>query len=228
MRYVWRQEESAGLSRVKLEENVIEILRLLGQSLPDVKGTYLNYGSPLDLLVATILSAQCTDEKVNEVTKSLFKAFRSPEDYANAEIRELEEKIRPTGFYRRKAQFIKQTSRTLVQRFNSEVPRTMDELTSLEGVARKTANIVLSNAYGVVEGIAVDTHVLRLSRRLGLTKSKVRERIEEDLMRITPREHWFELSNLLIAHGRSVCSAKKPNCEECVLSGLCPSAFTFT
>ena len=228
MRYVWRQEESAGLSRVKLEENVIEILRLLGQSLPDVKGTYLNYGSPLDLLVATILSAQCTDEKVNEVTKSLFKAFRSPEDYANAEIRELEEKIRPTGFYRRKAQFIKQTSRTLVQRFNSEVPRTMDELTSLEGVARKTANIVLSNAYGVVEGIAVDTHVLRLSRRLGLTKSKVRERIEEDLMRITPREHWFELSNLLIAHGRSVCSAKKPNCEECVLAALCPSAFTFT
>jgi len=228
VRYVWRQEESAGLSRVKLEENVIEILRLLGQSLPDVKGTYLNYGSPLDLLVATILSAQCTDEKVNEVTKSLFKAFRSPEDYANAEIRELEEKIRPTGFYRRKAQFIKQTSRTLVQRFNSEVPRTMDELTSLEGVARKTANIVLSNAYGVVEGIAVDTHVLRLSRRLGLTKSKVRERIEEDLMRITPREHWFELSNLLIAHGRSVCSAKKPNCEECVLAALCPSAFTFT
>jgi len=228
VRYVWRQEESAGLSRVKLEENVIEILRLLGQSLPDVKGTYLNYGSPLDLLVATILSAQCADEKVNEVTKSLFKAFRSPEDYANAEIRELEEKIRPTGFYRRKAQFIKQTSRTLVQRFNSEVPRTMDELTSLEGVARKTANIVLSNAYGVVEGIAVDTHVLRLSRRLGLTKSKVRERIEEDLMRITPREHWFELSNLLIAHGRSVCSAKKPNCEECVLAALCPSAFTFT
>ena len=228
MRYVWRQEESAGLSRVKLEENVVEILRLLGQSLPDVKGTYLNYGSPLDLLVATILSAQCADEKVNEVTKSLFKAFRSPEDYANAEIRELEEKIRPTGFYRRKAQFIKQTSRTLVQRFNSEVPRTMDELTSLEGVARKTANIVLSNAYGVVEGIAVDTHVLRLSRRLGLTKSKVRERIEEDLMRITPREHWFELSNLLIAHGRSVCSAKKPNCEECVLAALCPSAFTFT
>jgi len=228
VRYVWRQEESAGLSRVKLEENVVEILRLLGQSLPDVKGTYLNYGSPLDLLVATILSAQCADEKVNEVTKSLFKAFRSPEDYANAEIRELEEKIRPTGFYRRKAQFIKQTSRTLVQRFNSEVPRTMDELTSLEGVARKTANIVLSNAYGVVEGIAVDTHVLRLSRRLGLTKSKVRERIEEDLMRITPREHWFELSNLLIAHGRSVCSAKKPNCEECVLAALCPSAFTFT
>lgn len=215
------------MSRVKVQEDVVELLRLLRKSFPDVKGTYLNYRTPLDLLVATILSAQCTDEKVNEVTESLFRTFRKPEDYANAELRELEVKIRPTGFYRRKAQFIKRTSKVLVERFDSEVPRTMEELTSLEGVARKTANIVLSNAYGIVEGVAVDTHVLRLSRRLGLTKSKVREKVEEDLMRITPRVHWFELSNLLIAHGRSVCSAKKPKCEECVLSALCPSAFTF-
>jgi endonuclease-3 len=213
---------------VKVEENVVEILRLLRVSFPNVKGTYLNYGTPLELLVATILSAQCTDEKVNEVTESLFKTFRKPEDYASAEIRGLEEKIRPTGFYRRKAQFIKQTSKALVERFNSEVPRTMEELTGLEGVARKTANIVLSNAYGIVEGIAVDTHVLRLSRRLGLTESKVREKVEEDLMKITPRERWFELSNLLIAHGRTVCLARKPKCAECVLATLCPSAFTFT
>jgi len=193
------------LSRVKVEENVVEIFRLFRVSFPNVKGTYLNYGTPLELLVATILSAQCT-----------------------AEIRGLEEKIRPTGFYRRKAQFIKQTSKALVERFNSEVPRTMEELTGLEGVARKTANIVLSNAYGIVEGIAVDTHVLRLSRRLGLTESKVREKVEEDLMKITPRERWFELSNLLIAHGRTVCLARKPKCAECVLATLCPSAFTFT
>ena len=221
------KRSAVGLSGVKVEEKVLEVVGLLRQSFPNIKGTYLNYRTPLDLLVATILSAQCTDEKVNEVTESLFKTFKKPEDYADADLRELQEKIRPTGFYRRKAYFIKQTSKALVERFNSEVPHTIEELVSLEGVARKTANIVLSNAYGVVEGVAVDTHVLRLSRRIGFTQSKVRETVEEDLMRITPKEHWFELSNLLIAHGRSVCTARKPRCAECVLSALCPSAFTF-
>ena len=207
------------------EKNVAGIFRLLKEAYPNVKGTHLNYKTPLDLLVATILSAQCTDEKVNEVTESLFKKYRRPKDYAEAEIKELEEAIRPTGFYRRKAHFIKQASKKIVEKFDSRVPRTMEELVSLEGIARKTANIVLSNAYGMIEGIAVDTHVLRLSKRLGLTKEKVREKIEEDLMNITPREHWFELSNQLIAHGRRVCTARRPNCAECVLNDLCPSAF---
>jgi endonuclease-3 len=207
------------------EKKIAEIYRLLKEAYPNVKGTHLNYETSLDLLVATILSAQCTDVKVNEVTESLFRTYRRPEDYAKAEIRELEEAIRPTGFYRRKAQFIKQASKNIVERFDSQVPRTMEELVSLEGIARKTANIVLSNAFGMIEGIAVDTHVLRLSKRLGLTQEKVREKIEEDLMNITPRERWFELSNLLITHGRRVCTARKPKCAECVLNDLCPSAF---
>lgn len=207
------------------KKKIAEIYRLLKEAYPNVKGTHLNYETSLDLLIATILSAQCTDGKVNEVTESLFRTYRRPEDYAKAEIRELEEAIRPTGFYRRKAQFIKQASKNIVERFDSQVPRTMEELVSLEGIARKTANIVLSNAFGMIEGIAVDTHVLRLSKRLGLTQEKVREKIEEDLMNITPRERWFELSNLLITHGRRVCTARKPKCAECVLNDLCPSAF---
>jgi endonuclease-3 len=210
---------------MRSEKRVAEIFWLLREGYPNVKGTHLNYKTPLDLLVATILSAQCTDGKVNEVTESLFKTYRRPKDYAKAEIRELEEAIKPTGFYRRKARFIKQASKKIVEKFDSQVPRTMEELVSLKGIARKTANIVLSNAFGMIEGIAVDTHVLRLSKRLGLTKEKVREKIEEDLMNITPREHWFELSNLLIAHGRRICTARKPKCAECVLNDLCPSAF---
>ena len=211
--------------KMKVEKKVAEIYRLLKEAYPNVKETHLNYETPLDLLVATILSAQCTDGKVNEVTESLFNTYRRPRDYAEVEIRELEEAIKPTGFYRRKAHFIKQASRTIIEKFDSQVPRTMEELVSLEGVARKTANIVLSNAFGMTEGIAVDAHVLRLSKRLALTKEKVREKIEEDLMSITPREYWFELSNLLIAHGRRVCTARKTNCTECVLNDLCPSAF---
>ncbi len=213
---------------MEAEEKVAEIIVLLRQAYPDVRGTHLNYETPLDLLVATILSAQCTDEKVNEVTEVLFKTHRKPEDYVYAELEDLEEVVKPTGFYRRKARFIRRASKTLVERFNSEVPRTMKELTSLEGVARKTANIVLSNAFGVVEGIAVDTHVLRLSRRLGLSKNKIREKVEEDLMKIVPREYWFEFSNLLIAHGRNVCIARTPDCGGCVLNELCPSAFTLS
>ncbi len=207
------------------EKKATEVYRLLKEAYPNVKGTHLNYETPLDLLVATILSAQCTDEKVNEVTERLFKTYRRPEDYAEGKIRELEEAIKPTGFYRRKAYFIKQASKKIVEEFDSQVPRTMEELISLEGVARKTANIVLSNAFGKIEGIAVDTHVLRLSKRLGLTKEKVREKIEEDLMSITPKNHWFKLSNLLIAHGRRVCTARKPSCTECILNDLCPSAY---
>ncbi|MEM2904488.1 MAG: endonuclease III [Candidatus Bathyarchaeia archaeon] len=209
-------------------ERALKVFELLRREYPDVKGTALNYGSPLELLVATILSAQCTDAKVNQVTRSLFQKYRTPEDYADADPREFEEAIKPTGFYRAKARSIIGSCRMIVERFGSQVPRTMEELTSLPGVARKTANVVLSNAFHVDEGVAVDTHVMRLAKRLSFTEHKAREKIEQDLMRLFPKEYWFPLSNLLIAHGRKVCTARKPNCTGCVVNRLCPSAFTFS
>jgi len=204
-----------------------KIIGLLEAEYPRVRGTALRWETPLDLLVATILSAQSTDVKVNEVTEELFKKYRTAEDYANAPREELERDIRSTGFYRRKASFIQEVCRAIVEDHGGEVPRSMEELTRLKGVARKTANIVLQNAYSVVEGIAVDTHVMRLSRRLGLTEEKARDKIERDLMETVPRSKWFALNYLLIEHGRRVCTAKKPNCAGCVLNELCPSAFTF-
>jgi len=206
---------------------VEEIIRRLEEAYPEVRGTALHWETPLELLVATILSAQTTDAKVNEVTPSLFKRYRTAEDYARAPREELEEAIRSLGFYRQKARFIQEACRAIVEEHGGEVPRSMEELTRLKGVARKTANIVLGNAYGIVEGIAVDTHVMRLSKRLGLTGEKARDKIERSLMEIVPRSKWFQFSNLLIEHGRRVCSAKKPDCAGCVLSDLCPSAFTF-
>ena len=205
---------------------VLKIIELLEKEYPDAK-TALNYTNPLELLVATVLSAQCTDKRVNAVTKSLFKKYKTAEDYANADLEELEEDVRPTGFYRNKAKNIKKSCRMLVEKFNSEVPKTMDELLELPGVARKTANIVLSNAYGVIEGIAVDTHVRRLSKRLGLTENKNPDKIERDLMKIVPKAQWKRITDLLIFHGRNVCMARKPKCELCTLNKLCPSAFTF-
>ena len=204
----------------------MNIIELLEKEYPDAK-TALNYSNPLELLVATMLSAQCTDKRVNAVTKSLFKKYKTAEDYANADLEELEEDVRPTGFYRNKAKNIKKSCRMLVEKFNSEVPKTMDELLELPGVARKTANIVLSNAYGVIEGIAVDTHVRRLSKRLGLTENKNPDKIERDLMEIVPKANWKRITDLLIFHGRNVCMARKPKCELCTLNKLCPSAFTF-
>ena len=205
---------------------MLKIIELLEKEYPDAK-TALNYTNPLELLVATVLSAQCTDKRVNAVTKSLFKKYKTAEDYANADLEELEEDVRPTGFYRNKAKNIKKSCRMLVEKFNSEVPKTMDELLELPGVARKTANIVLSNAYGVIEGIAVDTHVRRLSKRLGLTENKNPDKIERDLMEIVPKANWKRITDLLIFHGRNVCMARKPKCELCTLNKLCPSAFTF-
>jgi endonuclease-3 len=181
----------------------------------------------LELLVATILSAQCTDRRVNIVTKTLFKKYRKAEDYANADLEELEEDIRPTGFYRNKARNIKECCRILVKKFNSKVPKTMEEMLELTGVARKTANIVLSNAYGVIEGIAVDTHVRRLARRLSLSEHENPNKIESDLMKMVPKTHWKRVTDLLIFHGRKICVARKPKCGICVLNTLCPSAFTF-
>jgi len=205
---------------------VLKIIELLEKEYPKAK-TALHYTSPLEILVATILSAQCTDKRVNVVTKSLFKKYKTAEDYANADLGELEEAVRSTGFYRNKAKNIKRSGRMLVEKFDSQVPRTMNELLELPGVARKTANIVVSNAYGVIEGIAVDTHVRRLSKRLGLTENKNPNKIEKDLMEIVPKSHWKRITDLLIFHGRNVCMARKPKCSLCSLNQLCPSAFTF-
>lgn len=207
-------------------ERVKKILALLEREHPDAKVT-LEFSNPLELLVATILAAQCTDAKVNQITKTLFKKYKTAEDYANADLTTLENEIKSTGFYRAKAKRIKDACQVLVDRFGSKVPQTMDDLLKVPGVARKTANIVLSNAYGKFEGIAVDTHVLRLVKRLGLIKSRTREKIEADLMQMVPKESWLRFSDLLVFHGRRVCNAKKPKCNQCALKDLCPSAFSF-
>jgi len=177
--------------------------------------------------VATILSAQTTDEQINKITPELFNKYRTAEDYADAQPEQLEENIRSSGFYKRKAKFLQDVTRGLVEGHGGEVPASMEELTRLKGIARKTANIILGNAFGIVEGIAVDTHVWRLAHRLGLSENKYRDKIEADLMEVFPREKWLAVNYLLIEHGRRVCDAKKPDCGSCVLSGLCPSAFTF-
>jgi endonuclease-3 len=204
----------------------LKIIGLLEKEYPDAK-IALNYTNPLELLIATILSAQATDKQINELTKTLFKKYRTAKDYANADLKELEQDIKPSGFYHNKARNIQKCCKMLVEKFHSQVPKTMDDLLELPGVARKTANIVQQNAYGVVEGIAVDTHVRRTSKRLGLTDEEDPERIEQDLMEIVPKNKWGKITDLLITLGRRVCVAKKPKCAECVLNKICPSAFTF-
>ena len=201
-----------------------KIIELLEEEYPKVK-TALHYSSPLEILVATILSAQCTDRRVNIVTQSLFKKYKTVEDYANTDLAELEKDIRSTGFYRNKAKNLKNATKMLIDNFSSQVPQTMEELIKLPGVARKTANIVLSNAYGIIVGIAVDTHVRRLSKLLGLTENTNPDKIEKDLIQIVPERHWKSITNLLISHGRAVCVARKPKCDVCSLSKICPSAF---
>lgn len=208
------------------QNRTLKIIELLEKEHRDAK-IALNHTNPLELLIATILSAQCTDERVNVVTKTLFKKYRSIEDYAGADLKELEQDIRSTGFYRNKARNIKKCCQIILDKFGSQVPKTMEEILELPGVARKTANIVLSNAYGVVEGIAVDTHVRRLSRRLRLTANDNPDKIEQDLMKLVPKGKWMRFTELLIFHGRKTCTAKRPKCETCVANKLCPSAFTF-
>ncbi|MEM3693325.1 MAG: endonuclease III [Candidatus Bathyarchaeia archaeon] len=203
-----------------------KILRILKEEYKDAK-VALRFGNPLELLIATILSAQCTDERVNTVTKSLFQKYRKPEDYLNVSLEELERDIKPTGFYKNKARNIQRACKILVEKFGSQVPKKMEELLSLPGVGRKTANIVLSNAYGIHEGIAVDTHVRRLAYRLGFTKERSPEKVEKDLMALFPKEDWLKVTDVLIFHGRRICSAKKPACDICIVSRLCPSAFAF-
>lgn len=207
---------------MRLQDKVKEIIKRLKRLYPEPK-TALNFSNPFELLVATILSAQTTDAHVNRVTEVLFKKYRTIKDYADVPLSTLQKDISSINFYKNKAKYIKEAAKTIIERFNGEVPKTMDELTSLPGVARKTANIILSNAFGINEGIAVDTHVKRLSIRLGLTKNEEPEKIEKDLMEITPKEEWSNLSHLLILHGRKICQAKRPNHKECILYDICPS-----
>lgn len=187
----------------------------------------LDWETPLELLVATILSAQCTDERVNMVTPAVFERFPSAQDYAEADRDELEELVRSTGFFRNKAKHIQEMAARLVDGHGGAVPDTMEELTALPGVARKTANVVLSNAFGKAEGVVVDTHVKRVAGRLGLTEKTDPEKVERDLMEILPRDEWRAFAWRLILHGRNRCAARKPDCEGCEISADCPSAFTF-
>ena len=199
-----------------------EIVRRLKKAYPGAK-IALNYSNPLELLVATILSAQCTDERVNIVTEKLFKKYRSLSDYASADLLGLEQDIRSTGFFRNKAKNIIASAKMIREKFGGKVPSVMEDILQLPGVARKTANVVLGNAYGVIEGIAVDTHVIRLSQRLGLTKNENPEKIEKDLMNVIPRKDWFKFSYLIQHHGRAVCAARKPRHDGCALKDVCPS-----
>ena len=208
------------------KKRVNKILALLKKEYPDFT-TALLHKNPVQLLVATILSAQCTDARVNIVTGALFKKYKTVSDYANADIRRFEREIRSTGFYHNKAKNIIAAAEMIMDRFGGKVPDSMEKLIQLPGVARKTANIVLSHGYGKIEGIAVDTHVRRVSFRLGLTKNEDPVKIEADLMKITPKQDWPRLSDLLIAHGRAICAAAKPRCLECVLDKLCPSKKIF-
>lgn len=207
-------------------ERVNEILTLLKKNYPDVR-IALNFSNPFELLIATILSAQSTDRQINQVTKTLFKKYRTPQDYTKTSQEELEKDIYSTGFYRNKAKNIKKLCEMLVENYNSGVPNTMEDLITLPGVARKTANIVLSGAFGKIEGIAVDTHVKRVAARLGLTGNTDPDKIEQDLMMSIPRDEWDSFALRLIRHGREICIAKKPKCEICFLNKVCPSAFTF-
>ncbi len=208
------------------KHRIQKIIEILEKQYPDAK-TALNYTNPLEILIATMLSAQTTDIRVNIVTQTLFKKYRKAEDYANADLKELEQDIRSTGFYHNKARNLQNSCKMLVEKFHSQVPKTMEELLELPGVARKTANIVLYNSYGIIVGIAVDTHVRRLSARLGLTEQQDQDKIEQDLMALTPKNKWMELTDLLIFHGRQICTAQKPKCEICFLNKICPCAFAF-
>jgi endonuclease-3 len=187
----------------------------------------LEFATPWQLLVAVILSAQCTDERVNKVTRELFRKYRTPEDFAAARASELAKAVFSTGFYRAKAKNIAGAAKAVIEKFGGKVPRTMEEILTLPGVARKTANVVLAHAYGVVEGIAVDTHVRRLAARMGLTSENDPVKIERDLMSVVARNNWRNVSLLLQYHGRAVCRAAKPACGACLLSDICPSAYSF-
>jgi endonuclease-3 len=205
------------------KKRTLKIIRLLRKEYPDAHCS-LNHSNPLELLIATILSAQCTDERVNIVTADLFRKYRSAEDYATAQRSELEADIRSTGFFRSKAKSLQGTCTIINEQYEGRVPRKVEQLLALPGVARKTANVVLGNAFGIASGVVVDTHVSRLSQRLGLTSNQQPEKIERDLMDLVPKKDWIDFSHLLIYHGRKICKARAPKCGECVLEQLCPSS----
>ena len=210
-------------SRPETLQRTRQIIRLLKQAYPDARCS-LNHSSPLELLVATILSAQCTDERVNLVTADLFRKYRRCEDYLAVPRSELEADIRSTGFYRNKAKAIQGACQMISEQYQGRVPDELEALLALPGVARKTANVVLGNAFGIASGVVVDTHVGRLAQRLGLTEHEQPEKIERDLMELVPKQEWIDFSHLLIAHGRRTCKARKPLCAECVVERLCPSS----
>ena len=203
------------------------IIRLLKRAYPDAKCS-LNHSNAFELLIATILSAQCTDARVNIVTQDLFRKYRKPEDYLKVSTNELQQDIRTTGFFRNKTTSIQGTAKALTEQHGGIVPQTMEELLELPGVARKTANVVLGNAFGIKAGVVVDTHVTRLSHRLELSQQKTAEKIEQDLIQSVPRKEWVIFPHLMIAHGRAICKARSPLCEECVIERLCPSSYLKT
>ncbi|HEX8456869.1 MAG TPA: endonuclease III [Pyrinomonadaceae bacterium] len=207
----------------KEKKRAAKIIKGLKRAYPDARCS-LNYSTPLELLIATILSAQCTDERVNLVTAELFSKYRSAVDYENAATAELERDIHSTGFFRNKAKAIQGACRMIREVYGGRMPETLEELTALPGVARKTANVVLGNAYGIASGVVVDTHVARVSVRLGLTTHEQPEKIERDLIELVPRTDWIIFPHLLIAHGRAVCKARTPLCAACPLEPLCPSS----
>jgi endonuclease-3 len=210
-----------------IKEKAVEIIKRLKREYNDISGTSLKFNTPLDLLVATILSAQSTDKQINKITVNIFNKYKTANDYAKAPIEDLQNDIKSSGFYKRKAEWIQEATQKIVNDFNGKVPNNMHDLNSLKGVARKTANIVLQNAFNKTVGIAVDTHVHRLSRRIGLTDEKNPNKVEKDLMFLIPRNDWKSVNYLLIEHGRKICDAKKPLCSQCVLNDICISAFTF-
>ena len=216
----WKMKED-------LKDRTRKVIRLLKRAYPDAKCS-LNHSNPFELLIATILSAQCTDERVNIVTADLFRKYRRPEDYLKVAPTELQEDIRTTGFFRNKTRSIQGAAKVLNEQYSGRVPETMDELLELPGVARKTANVVLGNAFGVKAGVVVDTHVTRLSRRLGFTKEKQAEKIELDLIEIVPKKDWVIFPHLLIYHGRRICKARNPLCADCVIEKYCPSSYLKT
>ena len=211
----------------ELKKRTRDVIRRLKRAYPGAKCS-LNHSNPFELLIATILSAQCTDERVNIVTANLFRKYTKPEDYLKVGPRELEKDIQSTGFFRNKTKSIQGTSRMLREQYHGDVPHTMDELLELPGVARKTANVVLGNAFDIKAGVVVDTHVTRLSHRLDFTQQKTAEKIELDLIEIVPKKDWVIFPHLLIAHGRKICKARNPLCAECPVEKQCPSSYLKT
>lgn len=209
------------------KQRTAEIIRRLKKAYPDAHCA-LVHANPFELLIATILSAQCTDARVNIVTADLFRKYRTPQDFIDVSQQELEKDVHSTGFFRNKAKNIKAASQRIVEVYGGKIPQTMEEILTLGGVARKTANVVLGNAFGIASGVVVDTHVSRLSQRLGLTNEKTPEKIERDLEQLVPKRNWIMFPHWMIFHGRQVCNARKPLCEICTLSNICPSSTSFT